>query len=272
VQRGYHAFGPTTISSGDGFGLFGQRSTSDERERIVIYPRLYSAADLRLPARSPFGERRAAGLFEDPMRTAGIREWRPDDPMRRVHWKATARHQEMLSRVYEPSEEPQILIFLNVATMVRHWHGSFPELLERTISVAASLAALCTTMRFPVGLVANGLLPNSDQVLRLLPGRSPDQLTHILELLAAVTGFAIRPIEEMLLHEAPRLPWSATLLVVSAVAHDDLLVAVEGLGQAGRQVVLLTLAEEPPRRRLSGVVVYHLPHLVDDLVAPHEVL
>jgi uncharacterized protein (DUF58 family) len=272
VQRGYHAFGPTTISSGDGFGLFGQRSTSDERERIVVYPRLYATADLRLPAKSPFGERRAAGLFEDPMRTAGIREWRPDDALRRVHWKATARHQEMLSRVYEPSEEPQVLIFLNVATMIRHWHGSLPELQERTISVAASLAALCTEMRLPVGLVANGLLPNSDQALRLLPGRSPDQLTRILELLAAVTGFAIKPIEEMLLQEAPRLPWSATLLVVSAVAHDDLLVAVEELGHAGRQVVLFTLAEEPPVRRLSGVLVYHLPHLVDDLVAPDVVL
>ena len=124
--------------------------------------------------------------------------------------------------------------------------------------------------RLATGLIANGYLPGSDQALRLLPGRSPDQLVRILELLAAVTPFANRPIEEMLLYEAPRLPWGATLLVVTGVAHEDLLAALIALAAAGRPVVLFTLAEEPPRNRLPGVVVYHLPHLVDDLIAPVE--
>jgi hypothetical protein len=33
-------------------------------------------------------------------------------------------------------------------------------------------------------------------------------------------------------------------------------------------VVLFTLAEQPPERDLPGILVYHLPHLVDDLIAP----
>jgi hypothetical protein len=44
------------------------------------------------------------------------------------------------------------------------------------------------------------------------------------------------------------------------------------LKEAGRQVVLFTLAEEPPTQQLPGILVYHLPHLVDDLVAPQEVV
>ena len=44
------------------------------------------------------------------------------------------------------------------------------------------------------------------------------------------------------------------------------------LNRAGRQVVLFTLAEEPPTRELPGILVYHLPHLVDDLIAPQEVV
>jgi uncharacterized protein (DUF58 family) len=188
-----------------------------------------------------------------------------------VHWKATARHQHLLSRFYEPSEEPQLLIFLNVATLPRHWQGNIPELQERAISVAGSLAAVCAELRMPVGLIANGFLPGSDQPIRLLPGRSPDQLVRILELLAAITPFATRPIEEMILRESPRLPWGATLLVVTAIAHEGLLATLLDLSQAGRQVVLFTLAEEPPQRDLPGVLIYHLPHLVDDLILPREV-
>ncbi|MCB9151350.1 MAG: hypothetical protein H6641_21555 [Caldilineaceae bacterium] len=53
--------------------------------------------------------------------------------------------------------------------MERHWHGHIPELQERTISVTASLASLAAEQRLPVGLIANGALPGSDQSLRLLP-------------------------------------------------------------------------------------------------------
>jgi uncharacterized protein (DUF58 family) len=272
TQRGYHTYGPATISTGDGFGLFDRKALAHRQERIIVYPRLYSVAELRLPAKNPFGERGSQlQLFEDPLRTVGIREWQPGESIRRVHWKATARHQQMLSRVYEPSEEPQVLIFLNVATLPRHWQGIIPELQERAISVASSLAAFCAESRLPVGLIANGFLPGSDQPIRLLPGRSPDQLVRILELLAAITPFATQPIEEMIWRESPRLPWGATLLVVTAIAHDDLLAALLDLGQAGRQIVLFTLAEEPPTRQLPGILVYHLPHLVEDLIAPKEV-
>jgi uncharacterized protein (DUF58 family) len=273
TQRGYHAYGPATVSTGDGFGLFSRKALDSRRDRVIVYPRLYPVSELRLPAKNPFGERGSRlQLFEDPLRTIGVREWQPGESIQRVHWKATARHQHLLSRVYEPSEEPQVLIFLNVATLPRHWQGNIPELQERVISVASSLAAYCTDLRLPVGLVANGYLPGSDQSIRLLPGRSPNQLVRILELLAAVTPFATRPIEEMIWQEAPRLPWGVTLLVVTAIAHDDLLAALMDLKEAGRQVVLFTLAEEPPTRQLPGILVYHLPHLADGLVAPREVI
>lgn len=269
IQRGFHNYGPASVSSGDAFGLFSAGGVLPDHQRLIVYPRIYTASELGLPAKNPFGERLAERLLvEDPLRTAGIREWRPSDGIQRVHWKATARHQSLLSRLYEASQEPQVMVFLNVATMERHWLGHYPELMERTISVAASLAVLCAEMRLPVGLAANGFLPGSDQPLRLLPGRSPEQIVRVMELLAAVTAFATEPIEDLLLREARRLPWGATLLVVTAIAHDGLIASLAELQHAGRKVVLFTLAERPPEQQIPGMLVYHLPSLVDDLVAP----
>ncbi len=269
VERGFFTFGPAVLRTGDGFGLFSRQATLMDRQRLIVYPRLYTAVELKLPFKNPFGPQGVAShLFEDPLRAVGLRAWQPSDSLRRLHWKATARHQQLLSRVFEPSAEAQVLIFLNVATLTRHWHGYIPELLERVVSVAGSLAALSAEQRRPVGLIANGSMPNSDQPLRLLPGRSPDQLMRILELLAAVTNFATSPIEEMLLREAPRAPWGATLVVVSAIAHDALLAALLDLASAGRRLVLFTLAEEPPSTLLPGITVYHLPHITADLLDP----
>ncbi len=267
--RGFHDFGPATVNTGDGFGFFDSKGQLPAKQRLIVYPKLYGVAELNLPSKNPFGETRAThSLFEDPLRTVGIREWQPWDSQRRVHWKATARHQQLLSRVYEPSEELQVQIFLNVTTFERHWHGYIPELQERAISVAGSLAAVADAERLPVGLIANGVLPGSDQPIRLLPGRNPYQLLHILELLAAVTPFASRPIETLLLDEAAKMPWGATLVIVTAIAHEALLATLIDLAAAGRRIVLFTLAEEPPHQLLPKIAVYHLPHLVDDLVAP----
>jgi uncharacterized protein (DUF58 family) len=267
--RGYHDFGPATVTTGDGFGFFDSKGQLPAKQRLIVYPQLYSVAELKLPSKNPFGEVRSTqSLFEDPLRTVGIREWQPWDSQRRVHWKATARQQQLLSRVYEPSEELQVQLFLNVTTFERHWHGYIPALQERAISVAGSLAALADEQRLPVGLIANGVLPGSDRPIRLLPGRNPYQLLRILELLAAVTPFASMPIEALLLDEAPKMPWGATLVVVTAIAHEALLATLVDLAAAGRRIVLFTLAEAPPRQLLPKIQIYHLPHLIDDLIAP----
>lgn len=268
-QRGFHDYGPATINTGDGFGFFNSTAKLPTTQRLIVYPKLYTVAELQLPTKNPFGEARAQqSLFEDPLRTVGIRDWQSWDSQRRVHWKATARHQRLLSRVYEPSEELQVMFFLNVTTFERHWHGYIPELQERTISVAGSLAALAAEQRLPVGLIANGALPGSDQPIRQLPGRNPNQLIRILELLAAVTPFATLPIETLLLEETPRMPWGATIVLVTAIAYPELLATLLDLTDAGRRVVLFTLAEEPPKKPLSNLTIYHLPHLMDDVVAP----
>lgn len=270
TERGFHSYGPAALRSGDPFGFFTRSAASAGRQVLIVYPRIYPAETLGLPSKNPFGEHPARGLFEDPLRTVGIRSWQAGDTLRRVHWKASARKQELLSRAYEPSEEVQVQLFLNVATLERHWHGYLPELQERTISVAGSLAALAAGEKLPVGLAVNGALPGGDQAIRLAPSRHPGQLTRILEMLAAVTPFAVQPIELMLPQVAPRLPWGATLVVVTAIAHEPLLAALLDLAHAGRRVVLFTLAEKPPARLLERLTVYHLPHLVEGVVAPRR--
>lgn len=272
AERGLYRFGPASAESGDPFGFFEQKKILETQDRLIVYPRLYSVAELGLPARNPFGEQRATlPLYEDALRPAGVREWRSSDSMRRIHWKASARSQELQSRLYEPSEEFQVELVLNVATMERHWLGVYTELHERAVSVAASLAALAVELRYPTGLMANGIAPGSDREIRLLPGRSPRQLMLMLEQLAAVTHFATQPVEDLLRSLAPRLPWGTTIVLVTAIAHADLLATLRELADAGRRIVLVTLAARPPSEFLHPIVVYHLPHLVEDLIVLHQV-
>jgi uncharacterized protein (DUF58 family) len=260
TARGVYTLGPVHLKSGDIFTLFEAGETREQSDRLVVYPRIWPLDDLGLPTKEPFGERKAhRRLLEDPLRTIGIRDYHPKDSLRHIHWKATARRGELQVRVFEPAATLNLVVLLNVSTFEHNWQGVIPELFERTISVAGSIATWAVGQKYKVGLVANGCMPLSDQPIRVPPGRSPGQLAAILEALAAVTSFATLSMEELLRQESPRLPWGATLVVVTAIVTDPLAATILHLRDAGRRMALVSLADEPPPQP-DGVTIFHLPY------------
>lgn len=257
-QRGIYMLGPVRLESGDPFGLFSHTEERAPRTHIVVYPRLLPLPALGLPPKDPLGDLRTRRrLFEDPNRIMGARDMRPGDSFRHIHWKATARQGKLQVKVYEPTTSQNVVLCLNVATFAQYWEGTQPEKLEQVISVAASLAQWAIEHKYAVGLIANGALAHSDQPFRILPGRSPAQLMRLLEALAGVSPFVTSTLESLLLRESPRLPWGATFVVISAVVTPELLAALRRLHQAGRRLVLVSLADEPVER-VPGIYVYDL--------------
>jgi len=260
--RGVYAFGPAHFEAGDLFGLFNSQRIHAGQDWLIVYPRVKPIELLGLPPKDPFGEVKARQrIFEDPSRTIGIRDYQFRDTLKRMHWKATARRQKLQVKVYEPTTSFQLLIFLNMVTLPRHWQGTIPELLEDVVSAGASIASYAVEKRFQVGLLANGCWPQSDQPLKVLPSRSPDQLMRILEALAAVSAMPTISIEALLHSESARLPWGATLAVVTAVVTEELLIVMSRLQDAGRRMVLLHMDDKPLPFEISRVAVHRLVDL-----------
>lgn len=258
--RGYYRIGPVKYSSSDIFMLFTIEKKRDYLDTIVVYPQIWPLAELGLPAKEPFGDVKVRhSLFTDPIKTQGIRDYQQQDRFRDVHWKASARRGQLQTKVYDPSTGMTMVVFLNVATFAKHWMGFDPILLERAVSVAGSIANYGAMQGWAVGMYANGSLPGSDQPIRVPAGRSPDQLMHILEALAAVTEFATGSIERMLFRESAGLPWAATLVLITAVVTEEIMINLIRLKEAGRRIVLISLANEPPPPFSGGITVYHLP-------------
>ncbi len=259
TKRGIYGLGRVHLKSGDLFTLFEEQQERCSDDRLVVFPRVWPLSDFGLPPKDPFGQRRAQRrMIEDPLSTIGVRDHRPEDGMRRIHWKATAHKGELQVRVYEPTASLESVVFLNVSTFEHHWQGVLPTLLENAISVAASIAVWAVGHRHKVGMVTNGCLVQSDQPARVPPGRSPEQLAAILEMLAGVTSFATGSIEKVLRRESPRLPWGATLVVVTPIVTHRLEDIIVTLRDAGRRLALVSLEGKPPPP-LRSVVTYHLP-------------
>lgn len=257
-QRGVFALGPAYLRAGDVFGMFHTERTLGTPGKLVIYPRVAPLEELGIPPKEPLGDMRSRYQWmEDPSRTMGARDFRPGDSFRHIHWPATARRQALQTRIYEPTTSLSAVMCVDVATLPKAWQGILPDLLEDIITVAASLAHYAAEHRYGVGLIANGAAPHSDQAVKVMPGRAPDQLARVLESLAGVTGFVTDTMDKFLLKESPMLPWGATLVVITAIVKPELLATIQRLQTAGRRIVLVSLGGEPPP--LAGVIIHHIP-------------
>src|SRR6185503_13487536 len=237
TTRGFHVLGPSTLKSADLLGVFPRATSDDELQSLVVFPQVFTLEDLGLPSQRPFGERKGGNrVFEDPLRIAGLREYRPGDPLRRIDWKATARTGDVMSRVYEPSATQQLYVMVNIDTMLHAWEGYLRDDLERTVSVAASLAVWAAGARYAVGLLANGAFPDADRPIRLAPSRSRDQLARLLEALAVIQPLTMGDLAGAIRRESGRMPAGSTIVVVAALMPDALAGALARLQDEGHKV------------------------------------
>jgi uncharacterized protein (DUF58 family) len=254
AERGYHQYGPAVLRSADLLGLFPRRQEDTGIQRLVVFPRVYTLPELGLPAERPFGERKGGNpIFEDPLRIAGLREYRPGDSLRRIDWKATARTGELHARVYEPSAAHQLYIFLNVDTLAHSWEGYLREELERAVSTAASIATWAGGQRFAVGLLANGAFPDADRPIRLPPSRSRDQLTRVLEALAMVQPLTLTDLAGVIHREMGKIPAGSTLVVVASLLPESLAAAIRRLQDEGHRVYVVGTSDRVDTSLLQGV-------------------
>ena len=270
-KRGHYAVGPAQLESGDPFGMFENSKEAGPVEIFTVFPEFLPLEELHLPAEDPFGDRRSRKrLYEDPNRPIGVRDYRPEDSFRRVHWPATAHTGELQAKVYQPTSANVMIVCLNASTYSRHWEGINPDLLEHLIKVSASLVNKGIEDGYRVGLISNGCLAHADQPFRIPPGRSTPQLAHLLEALSAVTPVITAQFERYLMKEIPRVPYGATLLIVTGVVTPELVEALLRMKQHGRRITLLSFAQEPPPF-VPDVQIIHRPFQEPaDFATPHS--
>lgn len=140
LRRGRFVLRAPTIRVGDPFGLWEDVRTLDVRTTVLVVPALVDLAGMPPSSgnRSAAADRAVAGVASgDP--DVGIREYRNGDDIRTVHWRASARHDELMVRLNEPVSHGGAVIMLDHRA-VAHAGAGVTSSLETAVSLAASIS------------------------------------------------------------------------------------------------------------------------------------
>lgn len=167
IRRGVLGAHDWTISTSDPLGFFIGRRQCADSQIATVFPRFTSLAN-RLPVRE-LETAAAAPRAGSGNELFGIREYRAGDSLRRIHWRSSARHGELVVREYEPPGVRMLNVVLDPEPATR-------EIADQIARVAASEAWDCIR---DGGQVAVGELKSRDiwDVLEWL-ARYPDLETR----------------------------------------------------------------------------------------------
>jgi uncharacterized protein (DUF58 family) len=238
-RRGYYRLGPLTVTSGDIFGFYPRWASFPTADSILVYPRIFPIEQLEVPSLHPMGDARTSRrIFQDPTRAIGLRDYGPRDSLKYIHWKASARRQQLQVKVFEPTTTLKVSLFLAADGFAPDGPRGEEEF-ELAVSAAASIAYHLIDRGAQVGLVSNACMEDSGQAIQIPAGGSDDQLMEILETLAKVTPRFKDSAEVFWQGESKSLPSGTTLILIASRVPDSLRWLLRDWKESGSPVLLL---------------------------------
>ncbi len=211
LRRGPVGVRGLAVETGDPLGFFTHRSKGNDSELTLVLPRFKALADR--PHAREMEASVAAPRAGSGTEMFGVREYRPGDPLRRIHWRSSARHGELIVREFEPPGVQTLGIFCDPSPPT-------PEAADQIARLAASEAWDC--------LRAGG------RVVLWSPGAEPSQPNESRSFWSLLEWLARYPFKADPLLPQPQ-PVTDAIAVVAA-ANPDIEDAFESVRQRGGSV------------------------------------
>ena len=220
-RRGYYTITEADLVASDLF-LTAQytASTTIDHCSLYVYPRPFSHPDFQRSLKQLNGEVLSKRhLLEDPFEYRGIREYQPQDDLRSINWKATARTGDLKVNQKNYTAQKSVRIFINLEDT-----GILKkeDCVEASLQIATALLLLFLEQGMQAALYCNGVDMLSGEPCILEAGGGVRQRNAALQALARIdTGKMVLSFSELF---ASRLSETADTIytcIVSPNVYDD---------------------------------------------------
>lgn len=245
LKRGAYNIGNASLTAGDVAGLFQCSREQRMDVPVVVYPRLLDERELPEPLSRLLGEyavRRQ--LLRDPFLVNGIRLYQPGDPVRDIHWAATARTGETHVRVHDFTAQTRLMVVVNAQLSEAQWDNlmEYEQAgIERAISVAATLCVRALRMGLTAGFAANMPLDDRGECTVLPPAGGAAREEELLSAFAHLKILRMRSFNSFL--EQLAVYTDLDMVVLSCYDSPALRERLERLRRRGNTVTLHVLED-----------------------------
>lgn len=249
-RRGFFMLGPTELVSGDPFGVFTTRREFPHEDQVMVFPKIFPLRGFPLISADKTGsENLRLQTTHTTPQAAGVREYSPGDPLNRVHWPVTVKHNRLMVKEFDEETQSSVWVFLDGRSDVYiHAHVSVPAAFDRNlsplsrrtiyqlpedsfeyaVSLSASVANHYVSKNRYVGFAAN-----AEPAQFIQADKGQRQMTKMLEGLAAVSDNGRLTLPQLLEKQIRNIPKGSSLVLITPIINKNLEVLLETFKRRG---------------------------------------
>jgi uncharacterized protein (DUF58 family) len=153
--RGRYSIGPLTVRLSDPFGFVELTRAFTARASLVVTPVVVGLPPVRLSGDwSGSGDNRPRAFAAAGTEDITVREYRTGDDLRRIHWRSTARADELMVRREEQPYQSRATVLLDTRDVAHRGSGPASSF-EYAVSAAASIGSHLSDQGFTVRLLTD---------------------------------------------------------------------------------------------------------------------
>lgn len=215
-QRGRFVIGPPQLRVHDPFDLWEEHRSLPANTEVLVVPAVVPLAGMppSSGARSAASGRAAVGTTGgDP--DVGVRPYRPGDDIRTIHWRASARQDDLVVRLEEPVSHGGATVYLDHRAGAHRGVGAGSSL-ETAIVLAASISLHLLSADHQVRLVTHRgtVLAEghdiADEILAELAEMTPDEAEAVRRPAGGRSGLFVAVVGDMTQADAAALAATRT--------------------------------------------------------------
>lgn len=215
TRRGVYILGGTTLETGDPFGMFTLTFHDTTSSTLAVMPPVIALPRFQILSSGWAGDgRRNPRSLEETINASHTREMTPNDPMRLIHWKSSARYDKLLVHQFEGNPAGSWWLLLDLDHRAQLGEG-FNSTEEHAVILAASIAARGLQEDHPVGLAIN-----AHEGTLLHPRRNEYQQRALLKALAVASPSEMSS-KDYLQRIGGSISSRSSLLIVTANADAE---------------------------------------------------
>ncbi len=135
TTRGVHQVGPARLSVGDPLGVAHQSTAAADVDRIIVYPPVVTLDGTPVTRGNDSGMNPGLVLRAGGDEFFALREYRQGDDLRRVHWPASARRDELMIRQLQDPQNTSVLVVFDPRPDVYPSVTAFEDAVSCTASI-----------------------------------------------------------------------------------------------------------------------------------------
>jgi uncharacterized protein (DUF58 family) len=243
LRRGRLVFTGLTLARPDPFGMVKALSLVPGTDSVLILPERHPIPPLDLPGKVKYqqGGVSFASSVGESEEFVALRDYRPGDPLRHIHWRSFARTGKPIVKEFQDE------YFVRTA-LVLDTFGTDLDVFESAVSAAASFACALDTQESLLDLLFVG-----DEAYCFTAGRGLGQTRQVLEVLAGVQARpekSFSTLDSLLVRHASQVSGCVCVLIEWNDERKDFIRRMLGLRVP--VLVVLIVAEEPAVRPDPG--------------------